>query len=94
MKAKRGGAGVGPSPADPSKPDSNHHVVCDGAGLPLKVITTNMPDIAMAESLIAAIPPVAGRIGRPDRNPTRYWPIRATTRSPSEPISNDAAFWR
>lgn len=71
VKAKRGGAGVGPSPVDRGKPGSKHHVVCDGGGLPLKVITTggNVPDIAMAEALIAAIPPVAGRIGRPRSKP-------------------------
>ncbi|GAB3654235.1 IS5 family transposase [Glycomyces tarimensis] len=71
LKAKRGGVGVGPSPVDRGKPGSKHHVVCDGAGLPLKVITTggNVPDIAMAETLIAAIPPVAGRVGRPRSKP-------------------------
>jgi transposase len=71
VKAKRGGAGVGPSPVDRGKPGSKHHIVCDGQGLPLKVITTggNVPDIAMAEALIGAIPPVAGRIGRPRSKP-------------------------
>lgn len=71
LKAKRGGSGVGPSPVDRGKPGSKHHVVCDGDGVPLKVITTggNVPDIAVAEALVAAIPPVAGRIGRPRSKP-------------------------
>jgi transposase len=71
VKAKKGGSGVGPSPVDRGKPGSKHHVVCDGDGLPLRVITTggNVPDIAMAEALIAGIPPVAGRIGRPRSRP-------------------------
>lgn len=71
VKAKKGGSGVGPSPVDRGKPGSKHHIVCDGAGLPLRVITTggNVPDIAMAQTLIATIPPVAGRIGRPRSRP-------------------------
>ncbi|MFC3492559.1 IS5 family transposase [Glycomyces rhizosphaerae] len=71
LKAKKGGEGVGPSPVDRGKPGSKHHIVCDGAGLPLRVITTgaNVPDIAMAESLIATVPTVAGRIGRPRSRP-------------------------
>lgn len=60
------------------------------------MITTggSVPDIAVADDLIAAIPPVAGRIGRPRRSLTRSWLRRGTTRPPSGPLSRDAAFWR
>jgi transposase len=84
VKAKKKVWGSVPRRSTGGKPGSKHHVVCDGEGLPLKVITTggNVPDIAMAESLIAAIPP--GVSAAPGRNPMRYWPTRDMTR---------AAFW-
>jgi transposase len=71
VRAKRGGAGTGPSPVDRGRPGSKHHVACDSAGIPLAIITTggNVPDISAAVGLVEAIPPVAGRVGRPRRRP-------------------------
>ncbi|MEV7003690.1 transposase [Streptomyces sp. NPDC093982] len=36
---ERGGADTGPSPVDRRKTGSKHHLICDGRGTPLKVIT-------------------------------------------------------
>jgi IS5 family transposase len=65
---KRGG-GTGRSPVNRGKPGSKHHVICDGAGIPLHVITTggNVPDVTQAIALLDAVPPIAGRRGRPRR---------------------------
>jgi hypothetical protein len=56
---------------DLGQPGSKHHIVCDGAGLPLANISTagNVPDIKAAQDLVEAIGPVAGRIRRPRRRP-------------------------
>jgi transposase len=71
IRAKKGGPGTGPSPVDRGRPGSKHHIACDSAGIPLAVITTagNVPDISAAQDLVEAIPPVAGRVGRPRRRP-------------------------
>ncbi|WP_311677836.1 IS5 family transposase [Phytomonospora endophytica] len=69
LRAKKGGEGVGPSPVDRGRPGSKHHVICDGAGVPLRVITTggNIPDVTQAIALVDGIRPVRGRPGRPRR---------------------------
>ncbi len=36
----KGGADTGPSPVDRRKTGGKHHLICDGRGTPLKVITT------------------------------------------------------
>lgn len=66
-----GGAATGPSPADRRKTGSKHHLICDGKGTPLHVITTaaNVNDITQTLRLVDGIPPVAGRPGRPRRRP-------------------------
>ncbi|WP_329418592.1 transposase [Streptomyces sp. NBC_01693] len=53
------------------KAGSKHHLICDGRGAPLKVITTaaNVNDITQTLNLVDGIPPVAGRPGRPQRRP-------------------------
>ena len=62
---------MGPSPVDRARPGSKHHLICDGGGIPLKVITTggNVTDVSMALDLVDGIVPVAGRPGRPRRRP-------------------------
>ncbi|MFF3207703.1 IS5 family transposase [Streptomyces sp. NPDC002962] len=44
---EKGGADTGPSPVDRRKTGSKHHLICDGRGTPLKVITTaaNVNDV-------------------------------------------------
>ncbi|NEA58261.1 transposase [Streptomyces sp. SID13666] len=69
-RQKRGDA-TGPSPVDRRKTGSKHHLICDGKGTPLHVITTaaNVNDITQTLALVDGIPPVAGRPGRPRRRP-------------------------
>ncbi|MEV0782721.1 IS5 family transposase [Streptomyces sp. NPDC050423] len=71
IRAKKGGADTGPSPVDRRKTGSKHHLICDGRGAPLKVITTavNVNDLTQTLNLVDGIPPVAGRPGRPRRRP-------------------------
>ncbi|MFF7977149.1 IS5 family transposase [Streptomyces sp. NPDC007905] len=65
------GADTGPSPVDRRKTGSKHHLICDGRGTPLKVITTavNVNDVTQTLALVDGIPPVAGRPGQPRRRP-------------------------
>lgn len=69
-RGKTGGA-TGPSPVERRKPGSKHHLICDGKGAPLKVITTvaNVNDNTRTLALVGGIPPVAGLPVRPRRRP-------------------------
>ncbi|MFD7064791.1 IS5 family transposase [Streptomyces sp. NPDC059906] len=66
---EKGSAATGPSPVDRRKTGSKHHLICDGNGTPLHVITTaaNVNDITQTINLVDGIPPAAGRPGRPRR---------------------------
>lgn len=68
---EKGGAATGPSPVDRRKTGSKHHLITDGGGIPLKVITTaaNVNDVTQTLALVDGIPPVAGRVGHPRRRP-------------------------
>lgn len=65
------GADTGPSPVDRRKTGSKHHLICDGRGTPLKVITTaaNVNDVTQTLALVDGIPPIASRPGRTRRRP-------------------------
>ncbi|WP_425315917.1 transposase [Streptomyces olivoreticuli] len=62
---------IPPQPVDRRKTGSKHHLICDGKGAPLKVITTaaNVNDVTRTLALVDGIPAVAGRPGRPCRRP-------------------------
>ncbi|MGW4035125.1 IS5 family transposase [Streptomyces sp. NPDC004778] len=68
---EKGGADTGPSPVDRRRTGSKNHLICDGCGTPLRVITTaaNVDDVTQTLALVDGIPPVAGRLGRPRRRP-------------------------
>jgi len=68
---EKGGAATGPSPVDRRKSGSKHHLICDGNGNPLKVITTaaNVNDVTQTLALVDAVPPAAGRVGHPRKRP-------------------------
>jgi hypothetical protein len=53
----------------PGPAGSEHHITCDSAAIPLAILTTagNVP--TSKPPLVEAIPPVAGRSGRPRRKP-------------------------
>lgn len=80
-----GGPGTGPSPVNRGKPGSKHHLIGDGGGLPLAVITTggNVNDVTQAVALLDAVPPIAGRRGRPRR---RFEAVLADTGYDSEQV--------
>ncbi|MGV9549072.1 transposase family protein [Streptomyces ardesiacus] len=71
VDTKSEAADTGPSPVDRRKTGSKHHLICDGRGTPLKVITTaaNVNDVTQALALVDGVPPVADRPGRPRRRP-------------------------
>ncbi|MFE6904387.1 transposase [Streptomyces sp. NPDC057717] len=52
-----------------SRPARRPHLICDGWGTPLHVITTATNDIAQTLDLVDGLPPVAGRPGRPRGRP-------------------------
>jgi transposase len=68
-RREKRGAGTGPSPVNRGKPGSKHHLICDGNGTPLLVLTSgaNVPDISRAIDLLDGSPAIAGRRGRPRR---------------------------
>jgi IS5 family transposase len=70
---------TGPSPVDRAKTGSKHHVITDGAGIPLAVTLTggNRHDVTQLLPLIDAIPPVRGKPGRPRRRPEQLYADRA-----------------
>ena len=71
VRALKGGPKTGPSPAGRAKPGSKHHLITEGHGIPLAVSLTGgqRNDVTQLMPLIAAIPPVRGRRGRPRRRP-------------------------
>ena len=67
------GKKTGPNPTDRRKPGSKHHLVTDAKGVPLAIRLTgaHRHDITQLLPLVAAIPPVRGKCGRPRRRPAR-----------------------
>ncbi|MEU1932694.1 transposase [Streptomyces sp. NPDC019826] len=65
---EKGGSDTGPSPVDRRKTGGKHHLICDGRGTPLKVITTaaNVNVVSQTLAVVDGSPPVAGR---PRRRP-------------------------
>ncbi|EGD06001.1 putative transposase IS4 [Burkholderia sp. TJI49] len=65
------GKKTGPNPTDRRKLGSKHHLIVDAQGIPLAVILTaaNCNDITQLDALVAAIPPIRGKRGRPLRKP-------------------------
>jgi transposase len=73
VRAVGGGEETGPSPVDRSRPGSKHAIVTDGHGTPLVIdtIPANTPDANLTVPLIDAVPPIAGKPGRPRSRPDR-----------------------
>ncbi|WP_326762827.1 IS5 family transposase [Streptomyces phaeochromogenes] len=80
IRAKKGGADTGPSPVDRRKTGSKHHLICDGHGTLLKVITTaaNVNDVTQTLALVDSIPPVAGRPRARRDGPVGLDPVSAS----------------
>jgi transposase len=60
------GPASGPSPVDRGRAGSKHHVLTDAGGIPLPITLTgcNRNDVTQLLSLLDAIPPIRGRVGR------------------------------
>jgi transposase len=84
VRAFGGGEKTGPNPTDRAKPGSKHHVITDAQGTPLKVLVTgaNRHDSTQLLSLVDAVPPVAGKPGRPRRRPQKLFADRAYDSDP------------
>ena len=65
------GAKTGPNPTDRRKNGSKHHLISDANGIPLAVKLTgaNRHDVTQLLPLVEAIPPIAGKVGRPRKRP-------------------------
>ena len=76
--SEKGGSGTGPSPVDRGRPGSKQHLLVDATGIPLAFAVTggNRNDITQLMPLIAAIPPVRGRRGRPRQRPDALYADR------------------
>jgi transposase len=74
VRALKGGEHTGPNPTDRSKKGCKRHIVTDADGIPLVVRTgpANRPDAEMELEMLDAIPPCAGRRGRPRSRPEAF----------------------
>ncbi|MCX4815669.1 transposase [Streptomyces sp. NBC_01239] len=76
IRTKKGDADTGPAPVHRRQTCSNHHLICDGRGTPLKLLTTaaNVNDVTQTLALLPGVPlagirPVTERPARPPRRP-------------------------
>ncbi|MEI5997873.1 IS5 family transposase [Paraburkholderia bengalensis] len=71
MRAVGAGQKTGPNPTDRARPGSKHHLITEAQGIPLAVILTgaNRHDVTQLHALVDAIPPIAGKRGRPLSKP-------------------------
>ena len=69
---RRGGA-TGPNPTDRGRPRTKRHLFTDRHGIPLAFLLTgaNVHDSIPFEDLLDAVPPVAGKRGRPRSRPDK-----------------------
>lgn len=78
------GAHTGPNPTDRRKAGSKHHVITDANGIPLSahITAANRHDVTQLLPLVDAIPPIAGKPGRPRCRPDRVQGDRAYDSQP------------
>lgn len=83
-RALGGGDDTGPSPTDRGKLGTKHHVLTDAQGVPLAATVTaaNVPDVKELLPLVDAVPPVAGKVGRPRQRPEELYADRAYDSEP------------
>lgn len=80
LHSRRGrGEKTGPNPTDRRRPGSKHHVITDAQGIPLNAIVTgaNDHDVTQLLPLVDGIPPIAGKVGHPQRKPKTLQADRA-----------------
>ncbi len=73
------GEHTGPNPTDRARAGSKHHRLTDAGGIPLAASTSaaNRNGVTMLLPLLAAVPTVRGRRGRPRRRPRDIYTDRA-----------------
>jgi transposase len=73
VRAGGGGEATGPGPVDRSRPGSQHAIITDGRGVPLVIetIPADTPGANLTVPSVDAVPPIAGRPGRPRNRPDR-----------------------
>lgn len=78
IRALKGGPKTGRSPVDRGRPGSKHHVICDATGIPLAVTVTggNRNDITQLIPLLAAVPRIRSKRGRPRQRPGEVYADR------------------
>jgi IS5 family transposase len=69
----KGGQRTGANPTDKGKAGTKRHVVVEGSGIPLCVISTaaNVHDSMVFEELLDSIEPIKGPRGRPRKRPDK-----------------------
>jgi transposase len=74
-RALGGVEGSGPNPTDRGRPGVKHHVPTEGGGAPLVIDTSpaHVPEVHRLTELVASVPPVRGKPGRPRRRPERLY---------------------
>ena len=79
VRAMKGGPKTGRSPVDRGRTGSKHHVITEAHGIPLAATLTggNRHDVTQLLPLIAALPTVRGKRGRPRRRPDTLYADRA-----------------
>ncbi|MGP8296408.1 IS5 family transposase [Streptomyces inhibens] len=78
VRALKGGPKTGRSPVDRGRPGSKHHMICDATGIPLAATLTggNRNDVTQLMPLLAAVPPIRGKRGRPRKRPKEIYADR------------------
>ena len=73
MSRQSKGGLTGPSPVDRGKPGSKIHAMSERSGIPLTVVISaaNRNDHREPETVIDAVAPVRGPVGRPRRRPRK-----------------------
>ncbi|MDQ2762195.1 MAG: IS5 family transposase [Pseudomonadota bacterium] len=73
IAAKKGGEATGPNPTDRGRPGTKRHLITDRRGIPLAFLLTgaNVHDSLPFDKLLDAVPPVAGKRGRPRHRPDK-----------------------
>lgn len=82
VRSPGGGAMTGPNPTDRRKLGSKHHILVDGRGIPLAVMTTgaNRHDSQAFIPLLDALVGVGGKPAAGDDSRTKSWATGRTTR--------------
>lgn len=88
VRAVGGGEETGPNPTDRRKLGTKHHLIVDGQGVPLEVQFSgaNKHDVNQLLPLVANLPEVRGKPGRPRARPEALYGDRAYDSEPARGI--------